>query len=153
MVKTLDSITDAVEFELSRVILDGKINAKKVWFTDNDDLTIEYPAVLFMLQDAERNDMQVLQTSRKISRDLNYDVFCLHSGLEGKQKFTNARRFVNSVYNLLQTQHEPEKRLNGECFDIECGSVEYGIVALDQPKQTTVTGGVIKLVVQVIELF
>lgn len=153
MTTTLDTIIDAVESELNTLILSGGINAKKVWFTDIDDLTIEYPAVLFMLQNAERNDMQVIQTSSRISWDLNYDVFCLYSGLEGKQKFTHARRFVDSVYNLLQTQHAPGQRLNGECFDIECGSIEYGVVALDQPKQTTVTGGVIKLVIQAIELF
>jgi len=153
MTTKLDDIIDSVESELNSLILDGTINAKKVWFTDVDDLTIQYPSVLFILRNAERNDMQVIQSSSRISWNLNYDVFCLYSGLEGKQKFTHARRFVDSVYNLLQTQHAPGQRLNGECFDIECASIEYGIVALETPKQTTVTGGVIKLVIQVIELF
>lgn len=153
MTTKLDDIIDSIESELNSLILDGKIGAKKAWFGDIDDLIIEYPSVFFILQDAKMNDMQVIQSSNQIARDLNYNVYCLHSELKGNQKFTNGRKFANSVYDLLQNQHESSQRLNGECFDIWCDPVEYGIVTLEPMRDITVTGGVIRLVVQVIELF
>ena len=142
-----------IEPELKNLLLDGAINVRHVWFGDINPVDIQSPSVHFMLNSTKRNDMQVIQSSSRISWDLEYDVSCMYSGSDGRQTYTNARKFVNSVYNLLQTQHAPGQRLNGTCFDIECASIEYGFVALDLPEPVLMTGGVIKLVIQVIELF
>ena len=153
MTTTLDLLIDAVESELSELVMGGQIGAKSAYFGDIDGPTLHEPVVFFVLDSADRNDNQVIQDSSRLTWDLNYNVYCLYSGIEGRQKFKNARKFVDSVYNLLQTQHSAGQRLNGECFDIDCISMDYGYVAIDRPKEQTMTGGVIRLIIQVIELF
>lgn len=153
MTTTIDDLISTIETELNSLITGGNVNAKHVWFGDIDAPAIQTPAVYFILDGRTRNDFQVIQDDKRIGWDLNYSVYCMHSGLEGQQKFTNARKFVDSIYNLLQTQHKSDQRLNNNCFDIGCISVEYGQVSLEVPKTVVMSGGVIKLIVQVIELF
>ena len=153
MTTTIDELITSVESELNTLINSGSINAKNVWFGDIDTISIQFPTVYFILDSRDLSDSQVIQDANRITWNLNYNVYCLHSGIEGRQKFTNARKFVDSVYNLLQTQHAAGERLNGNCWDIGCISVDYGYVSLDVPKNDTMTGGVIRLVVQVIEIF
>lgn len=153
MTTTLDELISTVEDELNSLITGGQINARHTWFGDIDAPTIQTPAVYFILDSAEQNDMQVIQNSNQIAWNLNYFVYCFHSGLEAQQKFTNARKFTDSVYNLLQTQHASDQRLNNNCQDIGCISIEYGQVSLEVPKTAVMSGGVIKLIVQIIEIF
>jgi len=153
MTTTIDELITTIESELNSLIIGGSINAKYIWFGDIDAITILTPAVYFILDSAERSDDQVIQDSNKLTWELNYSVYCLYSSIEGRNKFTNARIFVDSVYNLLQTQHKAGQRLNNNCFDIGCISMKYGHVSLDVPKTQTLTGGVIQLIVQVIETF
>ena len=153
MTITIDELIDSVEAELSELIIGGQIGVKNAWFGDIEGPTLQSPTVYFVLDSRERGDNQVIQDDKRLAWDLNYNVYCIHSGLEGRQKFVNARKYVDSIYNLLQTQHSADERLNGECFDIGCMSVDYGYVAIDRPTETTMTGGVIKLIVQVIEIF
>jgi len=149
---TLDEQIDNIEFELNKLMMRDHITAK-TWFTDIDKPLIQYPSTLFMLRSAERNDMQVVQNSNQLAWDLEYDVYCLYSSIEGLNKFTHSRKFVDAIYNQLQSQHASGKMLNCACFNLECVNIEYGIVTLDQLKTTTVSGGVIKLIIQVFEQF
>lgn len=153
MTTTLDELITSVESELNSLIMDGNTGAKNTWFGEIDSPTLQSPTVYFVLDSAERNDNQVIQDSKRLTWNLNYNVYCLYSGIEGRQKFTNARKYVDSIYNLLQTQHAAGQRLNGECFDIGCMTIDYGYVSIDRPTELTMTGGVIKLIIQVIELF
>ncbi len=153
MTITRDEHTDNVESELYYLIHDGQIGAKNVWFDDIDVPVIQTPSVLFMYRDAELNDDQVIQDSKRITWNLVYDVYCFYSGLEGRNRFKNARKYTDSVYNLLQTQHASGALLNGKCFNIGCGTSYFGHVAIDRPKYIVMTGGMIELVIQVIEIF
>lgn len=152
MTTAIKDIITTLESELRSLITQGS-NAKFVWFGDIDAPVIQTPAVYFILDDRFRGDDQVLQDDKRISWNLGYAVYCLHSGLEGKQKFTNARKFTDDIANLLQTQHSSSERLNGNCQDIGCFSVNYGKVSVDVPKSGEMTGGVIQLIIQVIETF
>ena len=153
MTITLNEHRKNIEPELKTLLLDAALNIKSVWFGDNKPADLQTPSVNFMLMSAPRNDMQVIQSSSRISRNLEYDVSCMYSGSEGNQTYDNAATFVDSVYNTLQKQHAPGQRLNGTCFDIECDDIIYGFVVLELKERVFMTGGVIKLVVQVIELF
>lgn len=153
MTTAIKDIITTIESELNQLITQGSSNAKFVWFGDIDSPTIQTPAVYFILDGRERNESQVIQDDKQLFWDLEYSVYCMHSGIEGRQKFTNARKFVDDIANLLQTQHSSANRLNGNCFDIGCISVNYGKVSVDVPKAGDMTGGVIKLIVQVIETF
>ena len=153
MTTTRDELTDIVESELYNLIYGGQIGAKYVWFDDIDIPVIQTPSVLFMYRAAERADTQVIQDSKMIAWNLIYDVYCFYSGIEGRQRFKNARKYTDSVYNLLQIQHAADKRLNNNCFDIECGNTSFGQVSVDRPKEVVMTGGSIELIVQVIEIF
>lgn len=151
-IQTLDDHIDNIELELNKLMMRGNISSK-TWFTDVDEPLIQYPSTLFMLRSAERNDLQVVQNSNQLAWDIEYDVYCLYSSIEGLKKFTHSRKFVDAIYNQLQNEHASGKMLNCACFNIECVSIEYGIVTLDQLKTTTVSGGVIKLIIQVFEQF
>lgn len=153
MTLTRDEHTDNVESELYTLIHGGQIGAKYIWFDDIDVPVIQTPSVLFMYRTAVQNDDQVIQDSKRITWNLIYDVYCFYSGLEGKQRFKNARKYTDSVYNLLQTQHAPGKLLNGKCVNIGCGATLFGHVAIDRPKEMVMTGGMIELAIQVIEIF
>lgn len=153
MTITRDELTDCVESELNSLIHTGKIGAKYVWFDDIDIPVIQTPSVLFMYREAVPADEQVIQDSKRITWDLMYDVYCFYSGIEGKQRFKNARKYTDSIYNLLQTQHAADRRLNNNCFDIGCGKSLFGHVSIDRPQEIVMTGGVIELIVQVIEIF
>ncbi len=152
MITTLDDHIDNIEFELNKLMMQDTISSK-TWFTDDDEPLIQYPSTLFMLRSAEMNDLQVVQSPNQIARDIEYDVYCLYSSIEGLKKFTNSRKFVNAIYYQLQNQHASGKLLNGACFNLMCPAIEYGVVTLDQLKTTTVSGGVIKLIIQVFEQF
>jgi len=144
---------DLVEAELSKLIISGHVGAKNVWFGEIEGAILQTPTVYFILNSRDRGDAQVAQDNKRMAWDLNYSVYCLYSGIEGRQKFINARNYVDSIYNLLQTQHSANERLGGNCFDIGCISVDYGQVAIDRPEETVLTGGVIELVIQIIEIF
>jgi len=149
----INEYIDSIEAELSKLITDGHIGAKNVWFGEIEGVTLQTPTVYFILNSRERSDAQVAQDDKRMAWDLNYSVYCLYSGIEGRQKFINARNYVDSIYNLLQAQHSANERLGGNCFDIGCISVDYGHVAIDRPEEISVTGGVIELVIQIIEIF
>lgn len=153
MTTTRNELIEDVQSELHELIAGGGINVHNIWFGDIDPADVQAPAVHFMLTSTDHGDDQVIQTPSRITWDLNYDVSCMYSGSEAGQTFENARVFVEAVNNLLQTQHAADKRLNGNCQDIQCISTEYGFVALDLPEPIMMTGGLIKLIVQVIEIF
>jgi hypothetical protein len=151
-IQTLDDHIDNIELELNKLMMQGNISSK-TWFDDDDEPLIQYPSTLFMLRSAEINDLQVVQNSNQIARDIEYDVYCLYSSIEGLKKFRHSRKFVDAIYYQLQSQHASGKMLNCACFDLMCPTIEYGIVTLERLKTTTVSGGVIKLIIQVFEQF
>jgi len=153
MTTTRNELIEDVQAELHELIASSNINVHNIWFGDIDPADIQAPAVHFMLTSTERNENQVIQTPSRIEWNLNYDVSCLYGGSEAGQTFENARVFVEAVNNLLQTQHTADERLNNTCQDIQCMSTEYGYVALDLPEPVMMSGGVIKLIIQVIEIF
>lgn len=153
MTTAIKDIITTIESELRNLITQGNSNTKFVWFGDIDTVTIQTPAVYFILDGRSRGDAQVFQDDKRLLWNLEYAVYCLHSGLEGNQKFTNARKFTDDIANLLQMQHSSAARLNGNCQDIGCISVDYGKVSTNVPKSGEMAGGVISLIVQVIETF
>lgn len=151
MTTTLEEKIEATEKELKALIAGGGIGVRNIWFGDINPADTQPPAVHLMLVSADQNDLQVTQTASRLGWDLTYEVSCLYGGSEGNQTVTYARKFVNSVYNLLQSQHTPSERLNDEVFYLNCDSIEYGFVALDLPEPVLLNGGLIRMTIQVFE--
>ena len=74
MTTTLNDLIEDIEPELKTLLLDGAINVRHVWFGDINPVDVQSPSVHFMLNSTKRNDMQVIQSSSRISWDLEYDV-------------------------------------------------------------------------------
>ena len=107
----------------------------------------KFPAIDIMLIDREQNGLQVMQKNR-IGWDLYYDISCMFTGTERNQTFKNARKFVDSMYDLIQG--EKESALDNTVYDLECIKVEYGRTTIRS--DVMADGGVIKLVVQIFEV-
>lgn len=151
MTTTLKDIKKSIKTELIELIAGGGIGVNNIWFGDINPADTQPPAVHFMLVSAEQNDLQVVQTPSRLGWDLMYDVSCMYSGSEADQTVEYAQEFVDDVYDLLQSQHTPSQRLNGNVFNLNCESIEYGFVVLDLPEEAFMNGGVIRLTIQVFE--
>ena len=86
---------------------------------------------------------------------LRYDVACLSAGFEQSKSFKAARKFTNKVYDVLRGQRAYGQFLDSNCLDIMIEEIIYGYIELgsfsDTNKTTRVKGGVIKLLLRVIE--
>lgn len=152
MTKTIIEFRKNIESELYDLMYSAKLGIRKIWFGEINPADIQTPSVHFMLPKRNRNDMQVMQTNNQIAWNLEYDVSCMYSGIEGDQTHDNAYDFVDNVYDTIQGQHSATGRLNNECHDIWCESVEYGIVALGIDEPIFTTGGVIKMIIEIFEV-
>ena len=106
-----------------------------------------YPAIDMLLTAREQGPNQVMQMG-KIHWNLLYEINCMYAGSEGKQTFKNARKFVDKIYDIIQS--EKDGALNGTIQDLECVSVEYGRTAIRN--DIMADGGVITLLVQIYEV-
>lgn len=145
---TLDEIIDNLETQLNRVVNEAPV--KRTMFGDLDYARFETPSVLFILTDASQNDLQVLRPNQ-IGWNISYDVLVMHSGADGEQTTKDARKLVNKIYQRLQYQRQAGKLLNGNAFDLACVRIEYGSVNLNIGEDVFMYGGLIKLIIQVIE--
>lgn len=150
---TINEHIENVESELSTLIYGSGSNVRNIWFGDIDKADVQVPAINFMLARRTRpEDLQVIQTSSRITWHLEYDVSCIYSGIEGEQTYKNARKFVDRIYDVIQGQHSSNKRLNGKCQDIECMDVDYGLVALGISEPEYMNGGLIKMIIEIVEI-
>ena len=106
-----------------------------------------YPAIDILLTDRTQGPNQVMQKG-KIEWLLSYDISCMYSGSEGNQTFKNARKFVDKIYDVIQS--EKVGALNNTVQDLECISVEYGRTSIRE--DIVANGGVIKLIIQIYEV-
>lgn len=145
---TLETQIDTVESELNTLIRDGGIGVKDIMSGDITRGAIRYPAVHFLLQNAERNDLQVTKPNQ-IGWDLNYEVSCVFAGVDAQNTLKSARTFTNAVYNLIQGQRAAGKLLSNNAFDMDCDKIDY--VTFEEPDKNYVYGGIITLVIQIFE--
>lgn len=145
---TLETQIETIESELNTLIRDGGIGAKDIMSGDITRGAIRYPAVHFLLQNAERNDLQVTRPNQ-IGWDLNYEVSCVFAGTDAQNTLKSARTFTNAVYNLVQGQRAAGKLLSNNAFDMDCDKIDY--VTFEAPDKNYVYGGIITLVIQIFE--
>lgn len=148
MTVTLQTKIDTVEKKLTALIRDGNLGVRDFWFGGVGKSAPVYPMVHFMMTGNVQNELQVIQPG-KIGWDLGYDVTCIFAGTDDRTTIKNLQKFTNSIYDILQGQHEADKRLDGEIFDIGCPSIDY--VTFESPTKTFVYGAVITMVIQIFE--
>lgn len=127
-------------------------NVRDISYGDIYKSAPSYPAINIYLESAEQADDQVFQRG-VIFWDLTYSIHCLFKGSEGQQTFDNTIIFVDTIYNILQSEQDEDKLFNDSCLDINCTTVEYGrtkVKLLDQ-SVIEVNGGKITMIVRIIE--
>ena len=137
-----------VEQKLTALIRDGNLGVRDFWFGGVGKSAPVYPMVHFLMTGNVQNEYQVQQPG-KIGWDLEYEVTCIFAGTDDRTTIKNLQKFTNSIYDVLQGEHESGKRLDGEIFDINCPSTNY--VTFESPTKTFVYGAVITMIIQVFE--
>lgn len=148
MTVTLQEKMLTVEQKLTTLIRNGNLGDRDLWFGSVGKSAPVYPMVHFMLTGNVQNELQVVQPG-KIGWDLEYEVTCIFAGTDDRTTIKNLQKFTNSIYNVLQGEHESGKRLDGEIFDIDCPSTNY--VTFESPTKTFVYGAVITMIIQIFE--
>jgi len=148
MTVTLQSKMLTVEQKLTALIRDGNLGVRDFWFGGVGKSAPVYPMVHFMLTGNVQNEYQVQQPG-KIGWDLEYEVTCIFAGTDDRTTIKNLQKFTNSIYDVLQGEHESGKRLDGDIQDIDCPSIDY--VTFESPTKTFVYGAVITMIIQVFE--
>ncbi len=148
MTVTLQSKMEAVEKELTKLIRDGNLGVRDFWFGSVGKDAPVYPMVHFMMGSSAQNEYQVQQPG-KIGWDLEYEVTCIFTGTDDRTTIKNLQKFTNSIYNILQGEHESGKRLDGNIQDINCPVIDY--VTFENPTKTLVYGAIITMVIQIFE--
>ena len=137
-----------VEQKLTALIRDGNLGVRDFWFGSVGKSAPVYPMVHFLMTGNIQNDLQVVQPG-KIGWDLEYEVTCIFAGTDDRTTIKNLQKFTNSIYDILQGEHESDKQLDGEIFDINCPSTNY--VTFENPAKTFVYGAVITMIIQIFE--
>lgn len=145
---SLDEQITALETNLNALIRDGAVGVKDLMFGDISRGAMRYPAVHFLLQSAEQNDMQVIRPNQ-IGWDLTYQVSCIFAGVDSQNTLQSTRSFTNSVYNLIQGQRKAGDLLTNTIFDMDCLKIDY--VTFEQADKSYVYGGIITLIIQIFE--
>lgn len=138
----------AVKQKLIELIRDGNLGVRDLWFGGVGKSAPVYPMVHFMLTGTAQNELQVIQPG-KIGWDFEYEVTCIFAGTDDRTTTENLEDFTDSIYDILQEEHESGKRLDGEIFDINCPSTNY--VTFESPTKTFVYGAVITMIIQIFE--
>ena len=137
-----------VEQKLTARIRDGNLGVRGFWFGSVGESAPVYPVVHFLMTGNVQNDLQVVQPG-KIGWDLEYDVTCIFAGTDDRTTIKNLQKFTNSIYDILQEEQIPSKRLDGEIFNLNCPSINY--VTFESPTKTFVYGAVITMIIQIFE--
>jgi len=135
---------DTIEIALRKVFRD--MGVKDINVGDIYKAVPMFPAINVMLTSAEQNGLQSFQNT-KIGWNLNYDISCLYAGSERGLTFKNSQKFVNKIYDALQ--RKKGDKLDNTVFDLECMEIQYGRTAINE---TSIDGGVIKLIIQIHEV-
>ena len=108
----------AVKQKLIELIRDGNLGVRDLWFGGVGKSVPVYPMVHFMLTGNTQNEYQVQQPG-KIGWDFEYEVTCIFAGTDDRTTTENLEDFTDSIYDILQGEHESGKRLDGEIQDID----------------------------------
>lgn len=148
MIGALQTKMLAVEQKLTALIRDGNLGVRDFWFGSVGKSAPVYPMVHFLMTGNIQNDLQVVQPG-KIGWDLEYEVTCIFAGTDDRTTIKNLQKFTNSIYDILQEEQTPSKRLDGEVFNIDCPGINY--VTFESPTKTFVYGAVITMIIQIFE--
>lgn len=144
-----DNLND-IKAKITQLLRDAGV--RDISYGDIYKSTPVYPAINIYLEERNQADNQVFGRGI-IYWDLSYTIHCLFKGSEGQQTFDNTIKFVDKIYDILQSEQDDEKLLDDNCIDINCGSVKYGRTNVTMLNQQVieVNGGTIAVIIRIIE--
>lgn len=155
MTTTLDTLMDNVETQLTTQLKTNVQGIRDVFFDDEIPIVLNFPSVHMQLDRVTANQFETNDPPDFEDWILRYDVACLSAGFEQSKSFKNARKFTNRVYDVLRGQQAYGQFLDGNCLDIGIEEIIYGYIELgsfsDTNKTTKIKGGIIKLLLRVVE--
>jgi len=155
MTTTLDTLIDNVEAELVTELKTNVQGIRDIFFDDDIPIVLNFPSVHFQLDRATPTQFETNDPPDFEDWTLRYDVACMSAGFETTKSFKAARKFTNRVYDVLRGQQAYSEFLDGNCLDIGIEEIVYGYIELgqfnDSNKTMKIKGGVIKLLLRVVE--
>jgi hypothetical protein len=142
---TLNDEIEEIEDLLTSRLIKSNLGIKQV-YKGEVSASLQFPSIQLLYKRSSKSDIQTF-SGAVVGLVLEFDVNCIFSGIEGEYSVKNAQKFSNNVYDLIQKESLNHYRLDGKCLDLDCESVEHGVLNFND---VFVYGGKITLEIEIL---